>query len=194
MVPVQLIVPSLTVTLPVGVPEPGELTAIDLVPLLRRAVDAAEGPDRPLFRGNQAVGPRDDVVEELWQLTTTLREHRGDAHVAMLRSKGIDGLEAHVLAASVKRIPPPRLQESRGWSAEDWATAEAHLHERAIGGEAYEAIEAGTDELSAGPYDALPVGDMAMMLAMAERITDAITASDLIPFPNPIGLPRRHSV
>lgn len=165
--------------------------ARDLAPLLRQAVDAASGPDRPLFRANQAIAPRGDVVEELWQLTTTLREHRGDAHVAMLRAHGVDGIEAHVLASMAKDIPASRLQESRGWSDADWTAAEERLRGRGVGEEVYEQVEAGTDQLAAGPYDALSVGDLSMLFAYAEHLTNAITASGLIPFPNPIGLPRK---
>src|SRR5258706_1335068 len=161
------------------VPDVDDVTR-ELLTSLRPAVDAAVGPDRPLFVGNRAIAARDDPVEELWQLTPTLREHRCHGHVSMLKSEGLDGLEAHVLAASMKDIPPTRLQESRGWSEDDWAAAESRLHERHIGRETYERVEAGTDELASGPYEALSVGQLSMLFAYAEHIADAIEASGLI--------------
>jgi hypothetical protein len=53
----------------------------------------------PLFSANRSLALPDDPVERLWQLCTSLREHRGDGHVAALTAKGLDGLEAHVLIA-----------------------------------------------------------------------------------------------
>ncbi len=167
--------------------------ATELVPLLRRAVDAAEGDDLPLFTGNRAVAPRRDAVEELWQLTTTLREHRGDIHVAALREEGIDGLEAHVLASQAKGIPPARLQESRGWTEDDWHAAEARLRDRGVDVAVYERVDARTDERALGPYTALSIGDLSMLFAHAEHVVTAINAAETIPYPNPIGLPRKSS-
>jgi len=165
--------------------------AATMVPALRQAVDAAEGEGLPLFEGNRNVAPRDDVVEELWQLTTTLREHRGDCHVALLRATGIDGVEAHVLASTVKGIPPTRLQQSRGWTEDDWAAAAQRLHDRGVGVDAYERLDAETDQRALTAYAALSIGDLSMLFANAELVVDAINASELIPYPNPIGLPHR---
>jgi hypothetical protein len=164
--------------------------AAAVVPTLRQAVQAARGDGLPLFDANRAVAPRTDTVEELWQLTTTLREHRGDWHVALLRDAGIDGIEAHVLAAAVKGISPTRLQESRGWTEDDWSAAAQRLRARGVDVDAYERLDDETDERALTAYTALSIGDLSMLFAHAERLVDAINVADMIPYPNPIGVPR----
>ena len=57
---------------------------------------------------------------EAWQACTTLREHRGDGHVAALVVHGVGGLDAHLLAAGTKAVPVEVLRDNRGWSEEEW--------------------------------------------------------------------------
>ena len=51
---------------------------------LEHAVAAANPAGRPLFASNAALELPQDPVMRLWQLATTLREHRGDGHVCVL--------------------------------------------------------------------------------------------------------------
>ena len=103
------------------------------LPLLRRAVAAADGAGRMLAGANRTLWPRiapalgTGGVGEAWQAATTLREHRGDGHVAALVSRGLRGVEAHLLAAGTKGIPAEVLRDSRGFSVEDWDIAAAGL-------------------------------------------------------------------
>ena len=89
------------------------------VPILESCTASAPGFGRPLFCANRDVIPTDDPVENLWQLATTLREHRGDAHVSVLDAHGLSGCTPHVLFAAGPRSPSrdvpeePRL-ERRG--------------------------------------------------------------------------------
>ena len=55
---------------------------------------------RAMFAANRQIAPTGDPVADLWQWCTTVREHRGDGHVAALAVLGIDGLEATVLLAA----------------------------------------------------------------------------------------------
>ncbi|MFD0856028.1 hypothetical protein ACFQ07_27560, partial [Actinomadura adrarensis] len=57
-------------------------------PLLAKAVEAAPGPGYTLFSANRELSTPDDPVEALWQATASLREHRGDGHIAILVSEG----------------------------------------------------------------------------------------------------------
>lgn len=41
----------------------------------------------------------------LWQVATTLREHRGDGHVALLAGAALAGCEAHILFAACEGAP-----------------------------------------------------------------------------------------
>jgi hypothetical protein len=163
--------------------------ASSLLPVLQRAIDTADASGRPLFAANRDVAPPSDPLAALWQLTTTLREHRGDSHVSVLTSEGLDGCEAHVLFATVNDVSRDVYRRSRGWSDDDWSLAADRLQRRGAGRELHDRIEARTDELAIAPYVALPDYEINGLLALARRFADAITASGLYPYPNPIGLP-----
>lgn len=167
--------------------------------LLWRALDAAEPAGRPLFAANRDLDDPDDPVSELWQATTTLREHRGDGHVACLTAEGIGGCEAHVLFAATEGVPVELLQESRGWSAEEWNEAARFLRSAGlvdVDGEATdrghrlrETVERRTDELAVVPYSALTDDQRERLLDLLAPGAQQIVESDVIPYPNPIGLP-----
>jgi hypothetical protein len=163
--------------------------APELLPLLRRAIDEAASPGRPLFAANREVAAPADPVAALWQSTTTLREHRGDGHVSVLAAEGLDGCEVHVLFAMVHDVPRELYQRSRGWSDSDWSAAEERLRARGAGRELHDRIEARTDELAIAPYASLSDEERLQVLTAAGRIAAAITESGLYPYPNPIGLP-----
>jgi hypothetical protein len=167
--------------------------------LLWRVLDAAEPAGRPLFAANRDLDDPDDPVSELWQATTTLREHRGDGHVACLTAEGIGGCEAHVLFAATEGVPVELLQESRGWSAEEWNEAARFLRSAGlvdVDGEATErghrlreSVERRTDELAVVPYSALNDDQRERLLDVLASGARQIVESDVIPYPNPIGLP-----
>lgn len=94
-------------------------------PMLDAAAHAARCEGRALAAANQALDPLVDPVERLWQATTTLREHRGDGHVAALVANGVGGIESLVLATLTSPDAPDatRLREARGWSGDEWDAA-----------------------------------------------------------------------
>ncbi|MFC6881025.1 SCO6745 family protein [Actinomadura yumaensis] len=169
--------------------------AESVVPLLETVVTVADGAGRALFSANRDLPAVDDPVGRLWQATTALREHRGDGHVALLAGEGLDGLQANVLASETAGVPAERLRESRGWSEDEWAAAVEAMTASglmaadgvtALGREVKARIEARTDELAARPYRALDDPQ-----ALVEALSPAARgASEVIRFPNPIGLPR----
>ena len=61
------------------------------VGLLAPVAAAADATGRPLFAANATVPLPDDPFAALWQVATTLREHRGDGHVAALVAAGSAG-------------------------------------------------------------------------------------------------------
>ena len=83
--------------------------------LLGPVAAAADPTGRPLFAANAAVQPPDDPVGRLWQLTATLREHRGDGHIAAMVTEGITGLQAHLLQIADGRFPEELIRQARGW-------------------------------------------------------------------------------
>ncbi|MCZ0975718.1 hypothetical protein O1L55_39800 [Streptomyces albulus] len=91
-------------------------SATALLPRLQALVDAAPDTGRPLFAANRALCDHADPVERLWQLATTLREFRGEAHLAALADRELDGCEALVLTAATGRVPEGTTREDRGWT------------------------------------------------------------------------------
>ena len=83
-----------------------EELAATVDPLLDRVVAGADGSGRALFSANRELDRPADPVEALWQSCTSLREHRGDGHVAMLASRGLDGCEALALFAASEGSRP----------------------------------------------------------------------------------------
>ena len=174
--------------------------AVSIAPLLRRVVDAGVPLGRPLFAANAAIPHFDDPVEQLWQLCTTLREHRGDGHVAALAAAGIDGCQAHQLLIAEQGLPPDLFFDNRGWDDDQQRRSLEVLVSRGLiegttltelGADLRDQIEAITDERAAEPFnEALDEDDLARLDAVLTPLAEAVQASGVIPFPNPMGLPQ----
>ncbi|MFJ1547531.1 hypothetical protein [Streptomyces sp. NPDC088246] len=174
--------------------------AEQLTPPLAAMVEDASALARPLFAANRPLCERADPVERLWQLTTALREFRGDAHAAALADHGIDAPEALVLAAATDRVPREGIQLDRGWSDMEWAAAEERLRSRGLidaesavtprGREERDLIEDTTDRLAARLLRPLTDSMVDAVLAALELPARQVLEAGLLPFPNPIGLPR----
>lgn len=147
-----------------GVPQDGLAEATELA---REAAEVpAFGAGRPLAAANRDVTQPDDEVAALWQAVTTLREHRGDGHVALLVASGLTPLEALVLYTSWQSsVSRKFLQKTRAWDDDAWAAGQAQLREAGLlddhdeltddGRGLREQLEARTDELASTPYDHL---------------------------------------
>ena len=170
-----------------------------VVELLRAVIEAADGAGRPLFSANRDVEVTGDV-EGLWQALTTLREHRGDGHVAVLTEAGLDGCEVHLVAVAASGQDPATYQAARGWSVDEWAHAADRLRDRGLldaterltleGRELHERIERRTDELAIGPYDSLSEAAFGDLLSLLSTLARQIAATGEISYPNPMGLPK----
>jgi hypothetical protein len=177
-----------------------------VLPLLRRAAAGCDRAGRVMAAANSGLWPAIATalgtggLAEAWQTCTTLREHRGDGHVAALVTHGAGGIDAHLLAAGTKAVPPEVLRANRGWSEEEWARASSRMAARGLlhadgratdaGRTLHASIEEQTDRLAAPPFAEL--GDAALTdlhgaLAACAR---EIVATGVLPFPNPMGLPR----
>jgi hypothetical protein len=176
------------------------------LPLLRRAVAACDGAGRIMAGANRSLWPRIATalgtggLGEAWQACTTLREHRGDGHVAALVANGVSGLEAHVLAAGTKALPVGLLRDNRGWSAEEWDAATGALTRRGLlhadgrvtdaGRTLHAEVEELTDELAEPAYAAFGDAALEELCGVLAACAADVAASGLVPFPNPMGLPR----
>jgi hypothetical protein len=153
----------------------------------------------PALRGG-GLPPQSVALAEVWQACTTLREHRGDGHVAALVVHGMGGCAAHVLAAAVAGVPPKVLRDNRGWSGAQWDGARAGLTRRGLvgpdgavtdeGRAVHRAVEALTDDLAGAPYAAMSDEALNALYDDLLPCARALQESGLFPFPNPMGLPR----
>src|SRR3954447_20660558 len=154
----------------------GSDDAREAATLARRAAEAVDVPGRPLAAANAGVDWPAEPHLVLWQALTTLREHRGDGHLAALLQRELLGLPALVLAAAAGATDAEWLQKARGWTAEEWSAAVEELAGRGLladgeltpeGLAVRTAAEADTDRLALPPWRAL--GD-----AGCRRLTDLL--------------------
>ena len=131
-----------------------------------QAASACPPEGRALFAAHAGLDSPELPHQRLWHALTLLREFRGDGHVTALVSASVSPIEALVsYAATGQAFNADFYRRSRGWSEEDWATAEDRLHQRGWldetgvlsepGRAGREAIEAETDRLAAAPWTAI---------------------------------------
>ena len=161
--------------------------------LARRAAErAASRPQgRALFAGHAALPWPDEPHLVLWHAQTLLREYRGDGHVALLLTDGLDGLGALITHAATGSIPAEALRTSRAWSEQDWATGQERLRgqgwlddgpQLALSEEGQrrrKSIEDRTDELAAFPYEAIGSDGCHRLAELAGPLSAAVMAADL---------------
>jgi hypothetical protein len=161
--------------------------------LLEQRCDSLDCAGRVLGAANVALPRPVDPVARVWQATTTLREHRGDGHVAALVAAGRDGCTTLVWRGALD-LGRDMLQPNRGWSDDEWESAQQRLIDdgwldgagrpTAAGLEIWSGVEVATDRAAAQPWDNAPTAQLAALLT-----TLAAACQEALPFPNPIGLP-----
>ncbi|MEV0330919.1 hypothetical protein AB0H63_31365 [Micromonospora echinospora] len=163
--------------------------------LLEAAAVAVEPGGRVLGAANAALPRAEYPLARLWQAATTLREHRGDGHVAALVAAGLDPVET--LAWRIADGMQPIMLTGRGWSEEQWRAA----HDRLVGrgwltpegkpseeGRAgFRAVEEATDRAAAHPWQALGADRVDRLRELLDPL--ARRCHTMIPPGNPIGLP-----
>ncbi|PZA22382.1 SCO6745 family protein, partial [Modestobacter versicolor] len=152
----------------------------------------------PLAAANAALPWPDQPHLLLWQALTTLREHRGDGHLASLLQHELLGLPALVLTAAAGTTSAEWLQRARGWSPEEWAAAGDALTDRGLvsgeeltaeGRAVRAAVEDDTDRLAQGPWAALGDAGCDRLAELLGPVRHAIVAIGDWPAHNPIGVP-----
>jgi hypothetical protein len=161
--------------------------------LARRAAEQAAGrpQGRPLFAGHAALPWPDAPHLVLWQAQTLLREYRGDGHVALLLTSGLDGLQALITHAATGSIPAEALRTTRAWSEQEWAAGVARVRELGwladgrelalseAGQRGRQSIEDRTDELAVYPYEAIGEDGCHRLAALTGPLSAAVMAADL---------------
>jgi hypothetical protein len=176
----------------------GSVEAREAADLARRAAEAVDVPGRPLAAANAVLPWPDEPHLALWQALTTLREHRGDGHLAALLQRELLGLPALVLTAAAGTTSVEWLQEARGWDAAAWDEAAAVLSEQGLladgeltaeGLTVRAAVEADTDRLALRPWAALGDVGCDRLAELLTPVRQAVVAAGDWPPHNPIGAP-----
>lgn len=133
----------------------------------------------------------------LWQAATTVREWRGDGHIAALVASDLTPTQAvvfheaeHPTHLPGKQMGRARAQKSRAWSDTEWAEAADALRHRGLlepnderlsdkGVELYQLIEDLTDDASASIWAG--VDDAESILAAVLPFVHAVIDSGILP-------------
>lgn len=171
--------------------------------LAGQAARGAPLDGRPLFGANLALPWPDDPLAALWHATTLLREHRGDAHLAVLAAAGISGRESNVLHAAAGKVPREYIARTRDYDEAAWRHHEQRLMERGLlnadgsltssGRMLKDDIEARTDLLALSALDALGDDEVEALFQALTPITRAVVAGGDIPAVTPMDV-RRHEL
>jgi hypothetical protein len=178
--------------------QPDEDAAVAAADALETAAARVETAGRVLAAANAALPRREDPYERLWQATTTLREHRGDGHVAALVAADVTPVEAHLLKVAAGEAEEESLRLGRAWDDDSWRAGGCHLRERGwtdaagaltdAGRAARADLERSTDLAASGPWRAIGAGATARLATLLRPFADAVAGSGVVPFPNPVGL------
>ena len=149
----------------------GDADVSDVADTLRAAVSSISGMGRPLFSGLRDQAWPTTPIGVLWRASELAREHRGDGHVAVCLSEGLDPIKMNVLTELFVGMPLGSYSASRAWSAGEIANAAADLRAAGLidddgltdsGLEYRRDIEARTDALDQPLIDA--IGDVESLL------------------------------
>lgn len=161
--------------------------------LLAAAAARVGTAGRVLGAANAALPVPVAPLERLWQAASTLREHRGDGHVAALVAADLGPCEVLVWRGALD-LRRDQLQPARGWSDDDWEAGRLRLVRRGwldpagrpteAGVAGHRWIEETTDRAAAGPWDGV---DTDRLRALLTPIARACRAT--LPDVNAIGLP-----
>jgi hypothetical protein len=128
----------------------GDEDVTDVVAVLRRGTDAAEGSGRALYAGVRSLGWPEDPMGQLWRVCELLREHRGDSHMTVWVAAALGPAAVNVLTELWLGMPLGAYTAMRrGCSEADIASAVADLETRGLvaSGEITPAGRAFRDEL-----------------------------------------------
>ncbi|WP_133913218.1 SCO6745 family protein [Streptomyces sp. NBC_00582] len=162
------------------------------------AAEAADTAGRVLGAANQALARPAEPHLRLWQALTTLREHRGDGHVAVLVAHGVGPVEAMVLKCAAGESREEFQRQTRKWDLEPWQAARGRLWERGWldedghltkeGAVAHTEMEAATDAAATQPWTALGADPTTRLTHLLEPLARTVLDSGIIPPANPVGL------
>jgi len=162
-----------------------------------RAAAGAGYAGRVLAAANQVLPRPREPHLALWQAATTLREHRGDGHIAVLVARGVAPVASHLIKAAAGESDPEVLRTGRKFDESAWAEGAAALRADGVltaGGQLTDAgrrlhaeIEDATDAAADGPWRALGDAATNRLADLLAPLAAAVLDSGTLPQPNPVG-------
>jgi hypothetical protein len=162
-----------------------------------RAAMAADCAGRVLAAANQALPRPDQPHLALWQAATTLREHRGDGHIAALVARGISPVTSHLIKAAAGESDPEVVRTGRKFDEAAWVEGVATLRADGVltadgqltdaGRRLHAEIEDTTDAAAATPWHAVGDAATARLADLLTPLAAAVLDSGTLPQPNPVG-------
>ncbi len=95
--------------------------------LLARSVEPLRAEGRPLYGGLASLDLPTDPVGAMWRRADMLREYRGDSHINVWTSAGLNVCEMCLFTESYWALPLRSYSRTRAWSDADFDIAEAQL-------------------------------------------------------------------
>ena len=151
-------------------------------------------------RGQPGAAPAREPHLALWQAATTLREHRGDGHIAVLVARGVAPVASHLIKAAAGESDPEVLRTGRKFAEPAWAEGAAALRADGVltadgqlteaGRRLHAEIEDATDAAAAGPWHALGDAATTRLADLLAPLAAAVLDSGTLPQPNPVGFVR----
>jgi hypothetical protein len=160
--------------------------------LARQAAEGCFAVGRPMYAAQEALGWPEEPHLVLWHAATLLREFRGDGHVAVLVSKGIDPMTALITdTATGGGFVVPAAKVLRGWSDEQWAEGVQRVQEAGLldadgrltarGVEFREELEDATNLLAERPWARLSADQAERLGDLAKGFAKQIVAGGAFP-------------
>jgi hypothetical protein len=152
---------------------------------------------KPLAAAHASLDKPTDDTGLLWWAASVIREYRGDCHIAVLTTAGLDGTAANTLAVAAGLIAGDQ-RKMRGWTEDEWAAGYAQLATRGwvdadgtiteSGRAARQQIEDTTDRVCAAGMDKEATGRAITVEDGVRTLARAVLKSGAIAFPNPTGV------
>ena len=153
-------------------------------------VDGLDLAGKPMGAALAGLHMPDDPIGRLWHAASILREYRGDCHIAVLTTAGLDGAAANALAVAVG-LTPSAVKESRGWTDQEWEAALDRLRLRdwvdaegqptATGRAARARLEDATDRTASAGIDREATARTITVAPRLAAIAHAVREAGLVP-------------
>lgn len=174
-----------------------EAVVAELAARLTQAIDGLPSAGAPLFAAHRSLPRPPEPHLALFWAVTALREFRGDAHIAALRSADLGPIDSNLLMVALG-LAPEDQRTYRGWTEDEWVSAAAALTARgwlatdgrvsATGQRERAMIEDRTDAMTSRAWSS--IGDRALAAVVADLagVVEPIVTAGAVPYPNPMGM------